>query len=88
MSSLWKESHGFLMENNPSKEEHMKTMKSITKNRRTDLIDNNDKKEKESKDKNNFKKEMLRYGLKSQQNLQRKLPINLSPSHQGIKIEV
>ncbi len=87
MSSLCKESHGYHMGSNPFKEEHMKMMKSITRNRRTDLIDNNDNKDKESKDKNNFKKGMLRYGLKSQQNLQRKLPINLSLSHLGTKIE-
>lgn len=75
------------MENNPFKEEHMKMMKFITRNRRTDLIDNNDNKDKEFKDKNNFKKGMLRYGLKSQRNLSRNLPINLSPSHLGIKTE-
>lgn len=87
ISSLCKESHGFRMENNPFKEERMKMMKFITRNRRTDLIDNNDNKDKEFKDKNNFKKGMLRYGLKSQRNLSRNLPINLSPSHLGIKTE-
>lgn len=75
------------MGSNPFKEEPMKMMKSITRNRRTDLIDNNDNKDKECNDKNNFKKEMLRYGLKSQQNLQKKLPTNLSLSHLGIKTE-
>ncbi len=87
MNSLCKESHGYLMGSNPFKEEHMKMMKSITRNRKTDLIDNNDNKDKDSKDKNNFKKGMPKYGLKSQQNLQRKLPINLNLSHRGIKIE-
>lgn len=65
----------------------MKMMRSITRNRRTDLIDNNDNKDKECKDKNNFKRGMLRYGLKSQQNLLRKLPISLNLNHLKIKTE-
>lgn len=84
-----KESHAFHLENNLSKEELIKTTKYIIRSRKTDIKSNNDNRDRESKDRDSFKKETPKFGQRNLQNLLKRPHINHSSNpNQEIKIEV